>query len=136
MTNPADNNRTTQEQLQELSTALDSGAFFRVREMLNSLPAPVIAHLLESSPHKAREVLWRLVEKENEGEVLNFLNEDIQADILYKLSPEEVVTLTEGLETDDIADILQQLPEKVIDEVLLSMGEHDRLRLEAVLSSE
>jgi len=124
----------TQEQLQELSTALESGSFVRVRRMLNSLPPATIAHFLESSPHTAREVLWQLVEKDNEGEVLNYLNEDIQADILDKLSPEEVATMTEGLETDDIADILQQLPEQVIYQVLLAMDEQDRNRLEAVLS--
>lgn len=124
----------TQEQLQELSSALETGSFVRVRRMLNALPAATIAHLLESSPHTAREVLWQLVEKTNEGEVLNYLNEDIQTDILGKLSPEEVVSMTEGLETDDIADILQQLPEKVIDQVLLAMDEQDRNRLETVLS--
>ena len=129
-----ENNIQTHEQLEELSTALESGAFVRVRRMLNALPAPTIAHLLESSPHTAREVLWQLVEKSNEGEVLNYLNENIQADILDKLSPQEVATLTEGLETDDIADILQQLPEKVIFQVLLSMDDQDRNRLEAVLS--
>ncbi|MDG2174944.1 MAG: magnesium transporter [Gammaproteobacteria bacterium] len=123
-----------QVQLQELSTALESGSFVRVRRMLNSLPPATIAHFLESSPHTAREVLWQLVEKNNEGEVLNYLNEDIQADILDKLSPEEVATMTEGLETDDIADILQQLPEQVIYQVLLAMDEQDRNRLEAVLS--
>jgi len=129
-----ENNIQTHEQLEELSTALESGAFVRVRRMLNALPAPTIAHLLESSPHTAREVLGQLVEKSNEGEVLNYLNENIQADILDKLSPQEVATLTEGLETDDIADILQQLPEKVIYQVLLSMDDQDRNRLEAVLS--
>ena len=134
MLDNTDKSIQTQEQLEELGTALQSGAFARVRRMLNALPAATIAHLLESSPHNAREVLWQLVEKDNEGEVLNYLNEDIQADILGKLSPEEVASLTEGLETDDIADILQQLPEKVIQQVLLTMDEQDRNRLEAVLS--
>lgn len=134
MASTGENKTQTQEQLQALSTALDSGAFVRVRQMLNSLPPATIAHLLESFPHNARDVLWRLVRKENEGDVLNFLNEDIQSNILTKLSPEEVVSLTEGLETDDLADILQQLPDQVINQVLLSMGERDRHRLETVLS--
>jgi magnesium transporter len=131
---PSESTNQTQEQLEALRAALDSGYFVRVRQMLNDLPAPTIAHLLESSPHKARETLWRLVSKENEGEVLNFLNEDLQSDILNKLSPAEVVSLTEGLDTDDIADILQQLPDQEINEVLLAMGDQDRQRLEAVLS--
>ena len=122
------------EQLEALSTALDSGSFVHVRQLLNSLPAATIAHLLESSPHKSREVLWRLVAKENEGEVLGYLYEEIQSEILNRLTPEEVASLAEGLETDDLADILQQLPNQVINEVLLAMGEQDRARLESVLS--
>lgn len=129
-----ENTNQTQEQLEALSIALEDGSFVHVRKMLNKLPAPTIAHLLESSPHKTRETLWRLVSKENEGEVLNYLNEDLQSDILNKLSPKEVANLTEGLETDDIADILQQLPDQEINEVLLAMGDQDRQRLEAVLS--
>ena len=124
----------TQERLLALNAALESGAFVQVRRMLNLLSAPAIAHLLESSPVRTREVLWKLVEKENEGEVLNYLNFDIQADILTKLSAAEVVTLTEGLDTDDIADILQNLPEQLIYEVLQAMDDQDRKRLESVLS--
>jgi len=110
MLETTDTSIQTQEQLEELSSALESGSFVRVRRMLNALPAATIAHFLESSPHSVREVLWQLVEKDNEGEVLNYLNEDIQTDILGKLSPEEVASMTEGLETDDLADIIQQLP--------------------------
>lgn len=129
-----DRSQLIQERLHALAAALESGAFVQVRRMLNHLPAPTIAHLLESSPVRTREVLWKLVEKENEGEVLNYLNDSIQLDILTKLSPEEVASITEGLDTDDIADLLQNLPEQVIREVLQTMDEQDRKRLEAVLS--
>jgi magnesium transporter len=122
------------EHLGALTDALESGAFVQVRRMLNHLPAPSIAHLLESSPARTRDVLWKLVEKDLEGEVLNYLNDDIQADILNKLSPEEVADLTEGLDTDDLADILQNLPEQVIYQVLQTMDDQDRKRLETVLS--
>lgn len=122
------------EHLGVLTDALDSGAFVQVRRMLNQLPAPAIAHLLESTPVRTRDLLWKLVEKDNEGEVLNYLNDDIQADILKKLSPEEVADLTEDLDTDDLADILQNLPEQVIKQVLQAMDEQDRARVETVLS--
>lgn len=129
-----DKSQLTQDRLLALTDALESGAFVQVRRMLNHLSAPTIAHLLESSPARTRDVLWKLVEKENEGEVLNYLNDSIQADILTKLSPEEVASITEGLDTDDIADLLQNLPEQVIHEVLQAMDEQDRKRLETVLS--
>ena len=118
----------------ELTRALDSGSAFEVRQLLNTLPAAGIAHLLESTPPKARNVLWQLVEHESEGAVLQYLNEDIQSEILKELNAEEVAALTEGLETDDQADILQQLPEQVTTKILQSMDDQDRLRLEKVLS--
>jgi magnesium transporter len=44
------------------------------------------------------------------------------------------LSVTEDLDTDDLADILQQLPETVIQEVLESMDSQDRVRVEKVLS--
>jgi len=123
-----------QDRVLELNQALDSGSLYQVRQMIKSLPTAGIAHLLESSPPKARKVLWQLIDKEAEGEVLQYLNEDIQNDILSELNPEQVAELTEGLATDDLADILQQLPEQIIAQVIQSMDSQDRQRLEEVLS--
>lgn len=118
----------------ELSKALDSGSVHQVRQLINTLSTAGIAHLFESSPPKVRNVLWQLLESDTEGEVLQYLNEDIQSEILKGLNPEEVVALTGGLEADDLADILQQLPQQVINEVLLAMDEQDRHRVETILS--
>jgi len=49
------------------------------------------------------------------------------------MDAEEVVAATEGLEPDDVADILQRLPEKVLQEVLRAMDHQDRARVERVL---
>jgi len=124
----------TQAQLGELYEALDSGTFKQVRRMLNGLGAPEIAHLLESSPPPARRALWRLVDKDTEGDVLQELDDDIQAQFLRHMDAKEVAEITEGMDTDDVADILQQLPDRVIKEVLKAMGQQDRLRVESVLS--
>ncbi|WP_102043343.1 magnesium transporter [Oceanospirillum maris] len=121
--------------LERLTNAMDSGAFAQVRRMLNrGLPAQDVAHLLESSPPKERDLLWSMIEPEFQGDVLQHLVDDIQAIYLKRMNPEEFLTATEGLETDDIADLLQQLPDTVIQEVLVSMDAQDRHRVEAVLS--
>lgn len=122
------------QQLGALNDALESGAFQPVRRMLNSLPHAEVAHLLESSPPKLRHALWQLVNIDNEGEILQFLSEEVQSQFLEQMDAEEVATITEGLDTDDIADILQQLPDTVIREVLSSMDSQDRHRLERVLN--
>lgn len=118
----------------ELNQAIDSGSLYQVRQMIKTLPAAGIAYLLESSPPKTRTVLWQLIDKDSEGEVIQYLNEDLQNEFLSELNAEQVVELTEGLETDDLADILQQLPQQIASEVLQAMDQQDRQRVESILS--
>jgi magnesium transporter len=124
----------TQTQLGELYEALETGESLQIKRLLNGLQAVEIAHLLESSPPQARRVLWHWVDRDIEGEVLQELSEDIQAAFLRHMDTQEVVEITEGMDADDIADILQQLPNRVIKEVLAAMKAQDRLRVECVLS--
>ncbi|NKI18922.1 magnesium transporter [Spongiibacter sp. KMU-166] len=124
----------TESRLETLNEALGSGAFLQIRRMLNGLPPVDAAHLIESTPQKIRGVLWQLVDIENEGDILQHLNDEVQSQFLSQMDAEEVAAITEGLEADDIADILQQLPDRVIREVLDSMDHQDRVRIEHVLS--
>ena len=124
----------TQDRLDELNSALDSGTFIEVRRMLRSLAAPDIAHLLESSPPPGRHVLWQLIDESEEGEILQELSDELQAQFLRQMDARQVAAVTEGLETDDVTDILQQLPDKVLQEVLKSMDQQDRTRLEQLLT--
>ena len=104
-----------------------------MRRKLNSLKPQDVAHLLESSPPKLRHAIWRLVDIEDEGEIIQFLSEDVQSEFLEEMDASEVVAITEGMDSDDIADILQQLPDAIIREVLASMGQQDRRRVERVI---
>lgn len=120
-------------QLERLTEALESGTFVQVRRMLNGLPGPDIADLLESSPPKTRAILWRLLDLEREGEVLQELGDEVQSDFVQAMHTEDLVRTIEGMEPDDIADILQQLPDRVIREVLTAMDAQNRQRVEQIL---
>jgi magnesium transporter len=124
---------TSQNTLDKLTMALDSGTFVDVRRMLNGLSPADVAHLLESSPPNFRHTLWQMVEVEQEGEVLGELSDELQAHFLSDMDAAEVALITEGLEDDDVADILQHLPGRVTREVLNAMDQQDRSRLEQVM---
>ncbi|MDG2061120.1 MAG: magnesium transporter [SAR86 cluster bacterium] len=113
---------------------LSSGAYSKISRMLNGLAPSDIADLLESSPPRDREVLWQLLYKDNEGEVLNSLSDPLKESFLLEMDAIEVIEITETLEPDELADILQRLPETVSNEVLSVMSEQNRKRLELVLS--
>ena len=124
---------TSQKSLDRLSTALESGTFLDVRRMLNGLSPADVAHLLESSPPKYRHVLWQMVEVDQEGEVLGELSDELQAHFLSDMDAAEVAMITEDMEDDDVADILQQVPDRITQEVLNAMDHQDRTRLEQVM---
>lgn len=122
------------EKAQALNKALESGTFVQVRQMLSSMPPADIAHLIESSPPRDRSILWRLIDKEDESEVLSYLSEEIRGHFLQRLDTEEIVTMVDDLDIDDFADLLQALPLTVTQEVLRSMDDQNRLRVETALA--
>lgn len=125
----------TPSQLDLLSRALGSEELRQLRFMLNKGLRPVeAARLLEKTPPRERQVLWNLLNKENEGKVLQHLGDDVKADILSRMNPSELLNVTEGLDTDDMADVLQQLPGRVMKELLRIMDKQNRKRVEKLLS--
>lgn len=127
---------SNQANLERINLALSQGAMARARQLINEdLAAPDIAHLLSSVPPKQRTILWNLVEAEElAADVLAYLGEEERSEIVARLEPDELASLIESFEFDDKVDLLQELPESVIEEVLLSMDSQDRQRVEDVLS--
>ncbi|MCH2157602.1 MAG: magnesium transporter [Oleiphilaceae bacterium] len=131
------NNQTPEQHWRSISDAIEAGSLKQVARIINkSLSTSDVAHLIESSPPKQRNIIWQLVDDDYRGEVLQDLSEDVQAYFLSKLNAQELIDATEDLDTDDLADILQNLPEAVIGEVLDSMDSQDRERVEEVLAYE
>ena len=120
--------------LSQLGSAIDSVTLNQVRHSLNNLSPPDVAHQLETAPPKFRRILWELVDPEISGEVIHELSDEIKLEFLDEMDSVEVASLTEGLDVDDIVDILQQLPDRVISEVLQAMSTQDRQRVESVLT--
>jgi magnesium transporter len=122
--------------LELLRRALDKGTARQVSRLVNAMHPAEIASLLESLPPAQREVVWDLVDPEFEGDVLVELNDEVRADLIEEMAPEDLVTAAENLELDDLADLLHDLPENVHQKVLRSMDSRDRERLNAVLAYE
>ncbi len=127
-------NEFSSEHLQRLNDALQGGMFVQVRMMLNELPPADVAHFLESTPPKERNILWRLINTEREGQVLQFLDDEIRNEYASQMEPAELAAATRDLEVDDQADILGNLPDKIVKEVLASMRVQDRHRVEHAMS--
>lgn len=120
--------------LDKVSSLLRSGRLNPVRQLLKALTPGEIAHLLESLPPYQRKLVWGLVDSEVSGDVLVELGEEARSGLIDDMETGELLDATEGMETDDLADLVQTLPETITDELLRRMTYSDRQRLETVLA--
>jgi magnesium transporter len=124
----------TKANVELLREKLDSGRMRSARIMVNSLHPSEVARLLESLPLKDRAVLWDMVDHDLEGDVLVEVAEEVRDGLLEGMGTKELIAATEGMEIDDLADLLADLPETVTQEVLQSLDKQDHERLQQVLA--
>ena len=124
----------TARHLDRLSDALDSGVQSQVKSLLNSLNGAEIGDLLESLPQAKRQLVWDLVKIDLDADVLLEVNDEVRAGLIRDTSPDDLIQAVADLDLDDLADILNDLPDTVITEVLRAMDKQDRERLAQVMS--
>ncbi|MGI9307918.1 MAG: magnesium transporter [Gammaproteobacteria bacterium] len=120
--------------LGRLSEALESGTKQQVERMLGTLHPAEMALLLESMPPDKRSLVWELVAPQDEGDILIELNDEVRARLVLDMDTDEVIAATEGMELDDLADFVADLPEALTQQVIRSLDQRDRERLRDVLS--
>ena len=120
--------------LETITESLNSGAMLKAKLILNGLHPSEIARLLESSPPRERRIIWEMFNHKNDGEVLLEVGEEVRSSLIESMDDESLLAATKGLDIDDLADLLVELPEKVISEALNGMDYQYRNRLEGVLN--
>lgn len=124
----------TQNTLELLRERLGGGRMRSATRLIHSLTPSELARLLESLPPPERALIWQMVDPEQEGDVLVELAEEVRDGLISGMATERLVAATEGMELDDLADLLADLPEALTQQVLRSMDAQDRDRLSQVLS--
>jgi len=124
----------TQANLQLLREQLDSGGWRSARQMIQGLHPAEMAQLLESVPLRERAILWDMVDPVDEGDVLVEVADEVRDGLIEGMPTEELIAATDGMELDDLADLLVDLPETVTQQVLQSLDGQDQERLRQVLA--
>ena len=124
----------TEKNLTQILHDLEKERSIGIRSKLSSLSPYEIARLLEAMEPRNREILWRMVDQEDEGEVLKELVEDIRQNFINEMDTNQIIAATQDLELDDLADILTDLPDQITDEVIRALDRQDQIRLESVIS--
>ena len=117
-----------------LREALEGGTLRSARRMIAGLRPGEIARLLESLPVTERLIVWELVDRDSEGEVLVELADEVRDGLIEVMQVDQLVAATAGMAVDDLADLIGDLPEAITREVLRSLDSQDRERLREVLA--
>ncbi len=93
-----------------------------------------IAFVLESLPPEARQAAWRLVRPERRGAVLLEAANAVCAGLVQNMPLEEIISAVRPLASQDIADVLSELPEELRQQVLERLDRGDQAEVRSALS--
>ncbi len=127
-------NTTFEDCLQRLMISLEASLYEEATTQLANLHSAEIARLLEGVPPKDRTQLWLNIDTDTQGDILKDLSEEVRTQLLSEMEVDAIVQATEGLDTDDLADIVPNLPESALHNLLLTLDHKHREHLKRVLS--
>lgn len=123
-----------QQHFEEVLEGISRGSTSEIKVLLASLRPSEAASVIEANTPDTRPILWGLLDEEVRNQSLQHLHDDVRAEFLEAMDTAQLVSVAEDLDTDDFADILQQLPDTITDQVLESLDSRDRARVESVLA--
>ena len=115
---------------------LDRQAYEQLTDALLDLHPAEIAGVLESLPPEQRKAFWSLVPDEWEGEILTCVGEEVRASIIGEMDRTDLVAAAESMDAEDLAEVLEELPEDLTDAILVSLDKDYRTRIEEIRSYE
>src|SRR5467141_4887678 len=105
-----------------------------LRGRLDALHAADIAYVLEALPLEERLMVWDLVKAERDGEILLEVSDAVRETLIADMDSQELVAAAEQLDTDQIADLVQDLPQDVVAGVFQSLSVEEREQLRSAMS--
>jgi len=120
--------------LQNLMIALEASNLDEAKAQIKELHPGEISRLLEALQPKDRSILWPSIGVSIQGEVLKEVSEDVQSQLISEMSVDTLVKATAKLDTDDLADIVPNLPESAVHSLLLTLDFKHREHLNKILS--
>ncbi|MCB1800718.1 MAG: magnesium transporter [Gammaproteobacteria bacterium] len=119
--------------LEEVVEHLEAGRHEELAEQIGASHPAEVADLLESLPPEQRSELWEVVAAEQEGEILVHLHDEARSSIIEEMDDAELVAAARAMAPEDLADVIEELPEERHITLLMTLDQDHRRRLEAIL---
>jgi magnesium transporter len=107
-----------------------------IKQRLKKLHSADIAYILEALPLNDRLIVWNLVDPGLDGAILLDVSDAVRETLISSMDNSELISATGQLDTDEIADLMPDLPEGVMQELLENLNDQSRQRLQSLLAHE
>lgn len=118
--------------LPEVQELIRAGAFGELREALAGINAADIAEMVNGLDSADAAVLFRFLPRDDAGEVFSYLDAEHQTTLIKELGA-SAVRVVEGMDVDDRAKLLDELPTEVAQRIISNLAPEDRKSTQAIL---
>lgn len=112
--------------LKSLRRLIDTNQKEALKDKINSLENYLLADMIELLEPEKQVVVFRLMDKDTALDVFEHLETEIQQDLLQNFTDERALEFFKGLEPDDRAALMDELPAKVAKKLLLSLSKKEK----------
>ena len=123
----------TDQQVQDMESAVAKRDFERVTRSLEELPAERVVELLERLSVRNRALVYRMLPKERASAVFERLDAPLQKELVVGLQDEDVAAVFASLGPDDRVRLVDELPAAVASRLLKDLPDDERELTSVVL---
>ncbi len=109
-----------------LQSLLEAGSFDEARSVLIPMQSADVAEAIDELPDTYQAVAFRLLPKDEAIEVYEYLPARVQQSLLTEFRHPEVLEIVDRMSPDDRARLFDELPAKVVRQLLLQMSPAER----------
>jgi magnesium transporter len=120
--------------LNQVVPLLENRHFDILADVLDGEHETDLAVVLESLPTHQRQRVWELIPTHRQGDVLLNLHDEVRHALMATMSYQVLADAVEHLEADDIACVLDDLPDDKYDAILEQLDQQTRADVEEALS--
>ena len=128
-----DNIEITQEMLSEL---IEKKSVRKLREIFEDHHIVDLADIVTTLPLEQVRFISRVLKKDVSGVLFSYLDSEMQESLINSFADKEISTMIDNLYSDDILEILEEMPANIVKKVLSSVSAERREEINKLLSYE
>ena len=112
---------------------LDERKFKELKEELEHMYPVDLVELMEDFTQKQLVMVFRLLAKEEAAETFTEMDSDMRETLIGGLTDSELEEVMEEMYLDDTVDVLEEMPDNVVDRLLMATDEETRQQINQLL---